>query len=307
MICQICQREFSNNHGLHRHIASHKIDIKDYYYKYFPRYDKGRPEELIIYKTYDQYFTSDFNSRESFVCWAAENDDKQEVANYCLATLKSRRDRKKEIYLPSQVELKSIMLPSFIGLAKTFGSIDYFMKEAENIGYKFRFNYSIKPVFKEGDIKIFVDTREQKPLKFNIPTVSMKLPTGDYSSSKNFFANVFIERKSIPDLFSTLVQGRDRFQNEIDKAREFGFYLVVVVDGGYTEATLYEPKTTFKSRVNGSHIFHEIREIMSKNDNIQFVFSGSRDKSAIIIEKILRLGEQARFLDLEYLKDIKEL
>lgn len=62
---------------------------------------------------------------------------------------------------------------------------------------------------------IVVDTREQKPLRFEAgtPIVRAKLDAGDYSLAG--FERVFaIERKSLEDLCQTLTRGRDRFDRE---------------------------------------------------------------------------------------------
>lgn len=307
MDCKICNKVLKNTNGLHRHLGIHDISIPEYYYKFFPRYDKGNESEFIIYKNYDQYFNTDFNSRENFVSWAADNESSQEVADYCLDTLKKRRERKNETYVPSQVELKSLLLPSYVGFEKIFGNLEDFFKLADGIGYKPRFDYFSRPKIYEGNIEILIDTREQRPLSFSHPTKVMKLPTGDYCGSKNLFTNVFVERKSIPDLYGTLTNNVERFYNEIQKAQELGFYLVVVVEGGYTETMNFELRTKFKSKINGAHVFHEIRNIMLNYSNIQFLFAGSRHKASHYIEQVIRIGESVRNYDLEYLKDRKLL
>ena len=305
MECKFCSKGFIGVAGLHRHLKAHDMSVKDYYYQYYPRYDKGSPGDIIVYKNYEQYFSSDFNNRETFTSWASDSSNKDEAAEYCLEFLSKRKERKECSYLPSQVELKSLIIPSYVGIEKLFGSLDLFFNKTENIGYKPRYNYSLAPIYHPGDMKIFVDSREQLPLMFTLKNETMKLPTGDYCPSKDFFSNVFVERKSISDLFGTLTQGIDRFRNEIDKAVELGFYLVVVIDGSYIEALEYTPRTKIKTKINAAHIFHEIREIMSKYNNIQFIFAGNRLRASQIVERVFRLKDQVKDLDLEYLKDRK--
>jgi hypothetical protein len=42
---------------------------------------------------------------------------------------------------------------------------------------------------------------------------------------------------------------------------------------------------------------------MTDYDNIQFVFAKNRQKSTSMIEAIFRMGEAAKYVDLEFLKD----
>lgn len=305
MNCKICNKDFLGHNGLHRHLKVHNISVKDYYYEHYPRYDKGSPGDIIVYKNYEQYFSSDFNNRESFTIWASDPSNKDEAISYCLDFLKKRIDRKNISFLPSQSECKSLIFPSYIGIEKLFGTLDNFFIATSEIGYKKRYNYSLAPEFNNDELKIFIDSREQLPLSFSLKTEVMKLPTGDYCPSKNLFCNVFVERKSIADLFGTLTQGIDRFKNEINKAIQLGFYLVIVIDGSFLETSEYIPKSKIKTKINSAHIFHEIRNLMNEFDNIQFVFSGNRLRASQIIEKIFRLKDQVRYLDLEYLKDRK--
>lgn len=305
MDCKICSKVFKSLNGLHKHLHVHNTSIAEYYYKHFPRYDKGNPSDYIIYKNYNQYFTSNFNSRESFILWAAENEDIEEVKDYCLKEILLRKERKSLVYIPTQVELKSLMLPSYFGLKKIFGSIENFTKECESLGLKRKFDY--KTDFQLSDLpdSIFIDTREQKPLDLPVDTKIMKLPVGDYCPSTNIFDNVFIERKSVADLFGTLTNGIERFEREIAKAAELDLYLVVLVDGSYAETMDFSSNYGYKGKTNGKHIFHEIRDLMFKYDNIQFVFAGSRYRASELMLKIFQLRNQVRTLDLEFLKDLK--
>jgi len=64
-----------------------------------------------------------------------------------------------------------------------------------------------------GELKIFIDTREQTPLSFANSEVK-KLIVGDYCPNDSFFCNLFVERKSIFDLAGTLTKGLERFERE---------------------------------------------------------------------------------------------
>ena len=83
---------------------------------------------------------------------------------------------------------------------------------------------------------ILVDTREQSPFPFTniepfdvIPTEYTCLRTGDYSI-KGFESRITVERKSIPDLYSSIGADRERFEREMVRLAEFE-YAAVVIEG----------------------------------------------------------------------------
>lgn len=85
---------------------------------------------------------------------------------------------------------------------------------------------------------IVIDTREQRPLCFDnlhirgfkcIATERRKLDEGDYSVA-GLEDKVFIERKSVADLYGTLFQGRERFERELERVatKDYKYrYLVI--------------------------------------------------------------------------------
>lgn len=307
MICQFCKENYSSLGGLHGHIKKkHGCEQRDYYYMFHPRYDL-HTGDLINYKTFQQYHETDFNSRESFANWLSDNRDDPKVKEYAIQKLKERMTKKMVTTLPSQVELKSIFLPSISGFEKIYGGMDKFLKDLEFRGIKCKFDYStnLSPELGSKEFKIYMDTREQRPLHFSQEVQKMKLSCGDYTCSEPNFANVFIERKSLMDLAGTLGHGRDRFEEEVVRAKELGFYLIVVVEDSHTNALHYSPSNAFSKKMTGAHIFHEIRDLMTRFDNIQFVFAGTRTRSSEIIETIFRLGDSVKRMDLEFLKDKK--
>jgi ERCC4-type nuclease len=76
---------------------------------------------------------------------------------------------------------------------------------------------------------IIVDTREQLPL-FKNKCIKYQLVAGDYSTLKlrHSFA---IERKSLADLYSTILQGHIRFRQEHIRAMIHKINLVLFVEG----------------------------------------------------------------------------
>lgn len=85
---------------------------------------------------------------------------------------------------------------------------------------------------------IVFDSREQKPLSFSnlhirgvkeLQTERYKLDVGDYSI-KGQETEVFIERKSSADLYGTLFQGRERFERELERAKNYEYKYLVIED-----------------------------------------------------------------------------
>jgi DNA excision repair protein ERCC-4 len=88
---------------------------------------------------------------------------------------------------------------------------------------------------------VAVDTREQAAYGFeNLPFLGARgnirlavpckrrtLASGDYSLV-GFEDRVAVERKSLPDLFSTLGQGRKRFEREFERLSEMEFAAIVI-------------------------------------------------------------------------------
>lgn len=304
MQCLLCQRSFNSLGGLHGHLKkSHSQTQEDYYYFFEPRYDLY-DKELIVYRNLNQYRETDFNCRDNFVEWLTENYRNPATKEYCLNKLQERAERKNHFVVPSQVELKSLLLPSLLGFEKLYGTLDNFFAATAKLNIKPRFDYNAVPVLQDkGELKIFVDSREQNPLQFPCETSTMKVPCGDYFPDSNYFNNVFAERKSLADLAGTLGGGLERFIRELDKARELGFYIVVVVECLFSDVLHYTSTNRYSKKMTGAHLTHTIRQLNQSHPNVQWVFTGTRKRAADIIEKIFRLGEQVRVLDLEFLKD----
>lgn len=301
MICELCQKEVKSFSSLHSHLTKeHKVSQSEYYQFFFPRYDKYNGEK-IYFKDRESYFISDFNNKDNLFEWLKENYN--ESKDYSIKLLTNRAERKKDWRLPSQTELKSLFCPSLLGYEKIFGSFEKFKETTIKAGFK-GLDYEI-PIFKSGELKLLQDTREQNPLQFEFPVTIQKLACGDYCPSKDFFCDLFIERKSLSDLAGTLTQGIERFQREIDRAKNLGLYLVILTECRYKDLADYSPCNSFSRKINGAFLLNQIRKLM--NENIQFVFSSSRSRSVDLVEKIFRMGEQAKRVDLEFLKDKGDL
>jgi ERCC4-type nuclease len=198
--------------------------------------------------------------------------------------------------------LKSLFLPSWTGLVKIFGSKETVVKEFSKENLKLKYDYISEPFFHDDEPNILIDTREQNALQFK-DSKKMKLSCGDYTTTGPLFSDVFIERKSLEDLVSTLTAGAQRFDREISRAEDFGQYLVVLVENKVSNAINYSPENSFSKYINGKFVFFKIREICSKYKNIQFLFSDSRENSQALMIKIFKMKDKVRNYDLEFLKD----
>ena len=111
---------------------------------------------------------------------------------------------------------------------------------------------------------VSIDQREKHPFTFDglkadarqrnapliVPTVSVHMDSGDYSVH-GMEDKVAIERKSKVDLYSTLGQNRDRFEDEHRRLMDYRV-AAVVVECSLTECLTEPPE---RSRLNPKTIF----------------------------------------------------
>jgi len=79
---------------------------------------------------------------------------------------------------------------------------------------------------------ILIDTREQIPLwhgSEDFPAVKQKLDVGDYTTTL-LLGRVHAERKNPNDLYGSIIQGHERFRNELLRAQRTNVKLVVFVE-----------------------------------------------------------------------------
>ncbi len=128
--------------------------------------------------------------------------------------------------------------------------------------------YSVptEPDFLVCPFTIIIDSREQAPYSFRgfnadardkrrpliVRTEVRGLASGDYSLF-GLESRIAVERKSIDDLFSTLGQGRDRFERELQRLSEMDF-AAVVIEAGWSAIvgqppphTKLSPKSVYRS------------------------------------------------------------
>jgi len=307
IICKIDGKEFKDEKSLHLALKGYGLNKVKYYQTYYERRDL-LTNELINFKTKEQYLNSDFNDKNNMKKWLKEQpiDKAQE---YCKQLLIKRKDSKNLIYSPTQIELRTIMAPSIIFYNKIFK--DYY-DTCSSIGLENKFvhpnltgdNFKNKLTQKD---TIYVDTREQSWLKFNIPFEIKTLPFGDYACS-NDNCGCFIERKSLSDFISTLsVKNYDRFKNEIEKARKNNSYVIVMVEETLANALSFQylPHISKKIKATPEYIFHNVRELLQSYDNLQFLFVDGRKEMTRLIEAIFASKCFYKKIDLQLAYDMK--
>ena len=308
--CNICGKEFETDRQLHAHLKAHKLTMVEYYQQEFPRYDLY-DKKIIKFKNKDQYLSSDFNSRTNLRMWL-KNTPEDEAKKYCRDIIQRRIDEKGITYAPTQVELRSIMSPPIQYFDKLFGSY-YEFCDSLNLKHKFVVPENIIEAeeWKSSKYKIYVDTREQKPLRFKDRAIEIKtLNFGDYAfSSKEATCNCYIERKNLSDFIGTISGGYERFIKEIERAVEAQAHLVVLVEDNINNAMnfRYLPHISSKIKATPEFIFHRVRTLIQKYSNIQFLFVNGRVESSRVVEKIFTSGCIHEKIDLQLAYDTKKL
>jgi len=309
VICKVDGKEFKDDKALHMALKGYGLNKVKYYQKYFERRDL-LTNELINFKTKEQYLNSDFNDKNNMKKWLkAQTPEKAQ--EYCKELLIKRKEVKNLTYSPTQVELRTIMAPSIIFYNTIFK--DYYdMCSSVNLENKFIHPNLVEDHFKNKltnkDI-IYVDTREQSWLKFDIPFEIKTLEFGDYACS-NDNCGCFIERKSLSDFISTLsVKNFDRFKNEIEKAKKNNSYIIVMVEEKLTSALSFQylPHISKKIKATPEYIFHNTRELLQTYDNLQFLFVDGRGEMTRIIESIFASNCFYKKIDLQLAYDMKLL
>lgn len=133
---------------------------------------------------------------------------------------------------------------------------------------------------------IQIDTREQRPLKFeNFPTEVVGLPIGDYGlrGFSDWDNPAFIvERKSLGDLIGSLTTGRPRFTKEVEKMRAFRFRALVVeaVEGEIEFAQ-------YRSSVNPASVLQSLAALQVRT-NLHIIWAKDPTGAARVVERLAR-------------------
>jgi hypothetical protein len=113
-----------------------------------------------------------------------------------------RKEKKGLEYSPTQVELRTLLVPPIQYYNELFG--DYY-ELCEEIGLKNKHANSSEIIYSseyaKPNCKIYINTREKMPLKFkDVETEVRTLKFGDYAfSDEAASCKCYIERKSVSD------------------------------------------------------------------------------------------------------------
>ncbi|MCK4565263.1 MAG: ERCC4 domain-containing protein [Verrucomicrobia bacterium] len=126
---------------------------------------------------------------------------------------------------------------------------------------------------------LVIDSREQRPLEFaNLQSVGGTLYSGDISIL-GMEHLVSWERKELNDLVQSVTRGRDRFERELHRLRGYHFRRVVI-EG--TEDAIMNHR--YRSKASPKSILHSVYALECRF-NIPFIWAGSRENAARIIER----------------------
>jgi hypothetical protein len=292
--CKECGEEFTSEKALHAHIKKHGLYVADYYVKHYPRFNKlnGNP---IQFKNKEQYFSTDFANRNQMRKWCEESD-KNEVRQYILNCLAKRVQSKEWEYAPNHLELYKTKLPDINIYKKYYGGYN---KACKELGLEPLLKMPLtQKFFNDFDVKVLIDTREQKPLHFK-KSESLKLAFGDYTLSGGDFTNTFVDRKSPTDFIGTFGKGFDRFRREMERCVEVDAYMYVVIEKEIRDLHKFyfpgkRPSTLNWALSNMVKLQHEFPR------RCQFIFTRCRAQSEMLIPKLLALGEELWETDIQY-------
>jgi hypothetical protein len=295
--CKVCGKTFSTERSLHAHLKAHQITQAEYYCRHYPRFNRLTGEPLPFKNKFD-YFNKDFSTYPQLLEWC-EIAPNEEVGPYILKQLKNRIKEKQLEYAPCHLELTQRELPPIDIYKKIFGSYSAACEAAE---VEPIYNKQIKKQFfasseKFNHLNIFIDTREQQPLKF-ANSESLKLDFGDYTLGGDNYNYTYVDRKSESDFKSTMSTGFNRFCAEMDRAQQFQSFLYIVIE---SDLEKIEKNNNYGHRSNLGFIYHNMRKIIRRYPRrCQFIFTGSRSKSEEIIPKLLFFGDKIWQSDIQY-------
>lgn len=119
---------------------------------------------------------------------------------------------------------------------------------------------------------IITDSREQQPFRFvgyPCQTKSGTLHTGDYSL-EGFSDRITVERKSLGDLAGCMTSGRERFERELERMRDFECACIVV-----EEPMSAIRNGNYRSKLNPNSFEQSILSLMIRY-RLPFLFGHTR-------------------------------
>lgn len=126
---------------------------------------------------------------------------------------------------------------------------------------------------------IVVDTREQKPFKFSIPTVKRGLASGDYSIV-GYENDITVERKSLPDLVRCCGRDRQRFMEQCRRLTHIK-HSVLVVEAGWAEIEAGQ----WRSNLSSECVIGTLCAVAGMG--VPFITADTRKRAALLTQRFL--------------------
>jgi hypothetical protein len=269
--------------------------LGDYYVKHYQRRNK-LTGDLLPFKNYDDYFEKDFSQPHQIFEWCEKNS-RPEVQKYLLEILRKRIDKKNLDYGPTYLDLCSANVPSVDFYKSYFGS---YTEACRQCGVKPLLGGHLPKEFWNdySNTYILIDSREKKPLYFK-KSETAKLDVGDYGVTGPLYDYTFVDRKNFTDFCSTVTNHYQRFARELQRCKDMGCYLFVVIDHKFEHMDERNKGNYKKFKLD--YVYHNMRELQHEYSNsCQFIFSGSRKQSIHLIPKLLVMGKKLWQTDMQY-------
>lgn len=137
-------------------------------------------------------------------------------------------------------------------------------------------------------LKIVCDNREQQPYSFSpydCTTTNGTLATGDYSLA-GFENMAAVERKSLSDLVGSLTQGRKRFERELQRAKGFDLF-ALVIEANHSDIAQHK----YRSKATPQSVLQSLAAFTSRY-RLPIIFAGNRAAAEYwvysLLEKFLK-------------------
>ena len=151
-------------------------------------------------------------------------------------------------------------------------------------------------------IEIIQDSKEQAPLTFStvkgVTVVVRSLPVGDYGATYNgIIDRVVVERKSIPDLFTSFAGGYDAEKSKIDRAKSMGIDLILAIEGTAFDVRAGHEYTkggeVIRSKKDGISQIRQLMTMLRKRYFREIWWCRSRAEMAFLIQEFYLSLERA--------------
>jgi ERCC4 domain len=302
--CVWCGSKFPENSHYYK---QHGVTIANYYRRHFPKTDLFT-KAAIEFKNLEHYYCVDFNNKQDLRKYVENLPEKKTY----LSSLLTRRIEVKQIaFAPSQVELKSLGFPSIKYFNTIFSKEGGYYKLCATLNLRNRFetyNLHAQSGFNQWTNEtLIIDTREQKNFKFLGKNREIgKLNYGDYQLvDQEKYGKCAVERKSLSDFIGSFGKQHDRLEAEIIRAKNDNADLIIVVEESLSNCLDFNklPHLSKFIKTKPDYVFHNVRELLAKYDNLQFLFVRNRVEAGEKIPFLLCNWNKLKQYDLQFLYD----